>query len=472
MAKKKIVNNKFTRFMYCMYSDFEYSFNYIHKDDRMETEPKNPERLSQLKIDSKLQFRAMKMQIDYDLTKFLIQSTENSYSAGQVLANGRSSGKCLKYDCLITLKDGKKKTVESLVNSEFKIKAFEEASGKFVWADAFCTYNGVKDCITIETLDFKTSVTYNHPIYTKNGWINSEDIQIGDFIFTDNGYVNVLNKYESGKHKTYSITVPDYHTHFVDGILSHNTSAIEHIIKMRLLTGANKKTGYIVFGEKHFADLSTNIKTFFDNDKFASILGFRFDRGLRMFKTCINHTSEARILGNDKTGEKQLVALHVDTCIVDEAQLVPAIALKELIPTVKKGGFFIYAGVPNDRRDTSLWSGVSNPNMIYHKYPSYESVDWDDARAERELSIHGSTSAPKYINLVEAGWNAPSFTAFDLSKIQDLFISIPDYRRCRLNVDNFEKAENELILTPKNYMLYKTYVAGMDVGYTDRKSVV
>ena len=52
--------------MYCMYSDFEYSFNYLHKDKRMPSEPNHPDRLSSMNIDSNLQWRAMKMQIDYD----------------------------------------------------------------------------------------------------------------------------------------------------------------------------------------------------------------------------------------------------------------------------------------------------------------------------------------------------------------------------------------------------------------------
>jgi hypothetical protein len=246
------------------------------------------------------------------------------------------------------------------------------------------------------------------------------------------------------------------------------TSYIEHELVTDVITKPEKKTGYVVLSTKHVTELQNNIENIFKNPDYPILSMFykTFDKDNRTFKFFNEHLIEVRILGQDKSGGRQFISLHCPKIIVDEAQLIPTISLKELAPTQKAGGQLVYAGVPNDDRTSALWYAVNKPDITYYNYSSEESIDWDEKKEKATLELHGSKTAPSYINLVLGKWGDPTTTAFRVTQILNSFIPIPEFTCTFICTDNLAKAEKSLNLPSRNFSEYISFGIGIDVGYT------
>ena len=273
-----------------------------------------------------------------------------------------------------------------------------------------------------------------------------------------------------GKHSTVAVTVPETSTHIIDGILSHNTSSVEHMLFMIALTNPKKWSAYVVRNMRHATVLEHHLTEYFNKDSFSRQFYINYDKKSRVFSFTNGHKMEIRIVGHDKTGATTLVSGHYDYLFIDEAQLLPRAILNELIPAVKEGGQIVVTGVPNDIRDSVLYYYVSryskdNKDVMYYRYASYESEDWDDDKQARAIMLYGGKHTPAWRNLIEGKWGDHAASVFRPSKLVDGIIDNPFFRFKQYNGNSFEDAFRQFnlpILPPK----YNYYIMGGDMGYT------
>lgn len=97
---------------------------------------------------------------------------------------GRRGGKCQDWDSPITLADGSRPTIGSLVDKTFEVLAYDEQTGKRIKAKARGIDNGVKGVYRIKTrTGFSLDRTANHPLMTQKGFRSYEDgLSVGDFL--------------------------------------------------------------------------------------------------------------------------------------------------------------------------------------------------------------------------------------------------------------------------------------------------
>jgi len=273
-----------------------------------------------------------------------------------------------------------------------------------------------------------------------------------------------------GKHSTVAVSVPETSTHIIDGILSHNTSSVEHMLFMIALTNPKKWSAYVVRNMRHATVLEHHLTEYFNKDTFSRQFYINYDKKSRVFSFTNGHKMEIRIVGHDKTGATTLVSGHYDYLFIDEAQLLPRAILNELIPAVKEGGQIVVTGVPNDIRDSVLYYYVSRyshdkSDVMYYRYASYESEDWDDDKQARAIMLYGGKHTPAWRNLVEGKWGDHAASVFRPSKLVDGIVDNPFFRFKTFNGNSFEDAYRQLnlpILPPK----YNYYIMGGDMGYT------
>lgn len=115
--------------------------------------------------------------------------------------------------------------------------------------------------------DSKGFVTNNHPFYTKDGWkvisvgstdpkqkdyILKEPLSIGDFIRTNNGWVEVHNikKEREGliAEQFYNLSIDKTHSYFADGYLVHNKCFVGNTL-INMANGTQKRIDEIVVGD-------------------------------------------------------------------------------------------------------------------------------------------------------------------------------------------------------------------------------
>lgn len=372
------------RLLYAMLTDPKFSFEYFNRDQRLSAKKGG------------VRWSIMKPQLDYMMG--LLLSNEI------VVASGRSVGKCVKYGSKVELESGKRVKAESLINTLFKIKSYDELDHKFKWVRGFAHDNGKRICykLTLENR-LSTCVTVEHPFLTETGW--KRVIELTDHILTiENGTltrVKIKNIKYIGRHPTVAISVPETRNHIIDGILSHNTSSVEHMLFMISLTNPKKWSAYIVKNAKHANVLIQHLIDYFNKDSFSREFYGSYDKKDRIFSMKNGHKIEIRIAGHDKTGASTMVSGHYDYIFVDEAQILPKRILDELIPALKEGGKMIVTGVPNDVRDSILYYYVSRKNVMYYRYASYESTDWDEDKEKRAIELYGGKHTPQWKNLVE-----------------------------------------------------------------------
>jgi len=243
------------------------------------------------------------------------------------------------------------------------------------------------------------------------------------------------------------------------------SSSIEHMLFMVALSQPKKWSAYIVKHAKHANVLIQHLIDYFSKDSFTREMFNSYDKKDRIFTFNNGHKIEIRIAGHDKTGQTTMVSGHYDFICIDEAQLLPRKMLDEITPALKEGGKIVVAGVPNDVRDTILYYYVSRKNIMYYKYASYESADWDKDKEARALELYGGKHTAQWRNLVEGGWGDHANAVFRPSKLVEGLIKNDLFSFKSFNGNAFEELFPQMnlpILRPK----YDFYIIGGDMGYT------
>ena len=115
---------------------------------------------------------------------------------------------CVSGNSIVRIKEkGKKATRETTISNLFKL--FEKdntiqikclVNGRFAYMPIKAVIDkGVRDTIKLVTKDTILECTADHEIYTENGWVEAKDLNVGDFVFTDNNGDDVNNSYELKK---------------------------------------------------------------------------------------------------------------------------------------------------------------------------------------------------------------------------------------------------------------------------------
>lgn len=268
-----------------------------------------------------------------------------------------------------------------------------------------------------------------------------------------------------GMHDTIAITVPETHTHILNGILSHNTSSIEHAILSFAITHPKKWTGYVVRNKRHANVLEQHLVAYFNKNPLLTQFFINYDKKDRIFHFTNGHKVEIRIVGTDKTGSTTLVSGHYDFLIVDEAQLLLRILLEELLPAMKEGCKVMFAGVPNDIRDTILYRGCSDEKFTYIRYASWESADWDESKRELLLREYGGEDSQAWRNLCGGFWGESAASVFRPSKLVDNARDITTYRYKSYSGKLFDILLPQMNIPPIAKK-YDYFVIGGDMGYT------
>jgi intein/homing endonuclease len=278
-------------------------------------------------------------------------------------------------------------------------------------------------------------------------------------------WIKVKSIEDAGEHHTVAVEVPETNTHIINGVLSHNTSSIEHMIFMIAITQPKKWIGYIVRNQRHAVVLAQHLIDYFNKNEFTREMFMAYDKKDRVFTMRNGAKIEIRIVGHDKTGATTLVSGHYDFLFIDEAQLLLRKILDELLPSVKEGGKIIVAGVPNDIRDTVLYYYVTRKAALYYRYSSEESADWDEQKEQRAIEIYGGKHSSQYRNLVGGFWGDHASSVFRPSKIVDALVPNDSFRFKSFNGNVFEELVGQLNL-PLLRHKYLFYIIGGDMGYT------
>ena len=113
-------------------------------------------------------------------------------------------GKCIAEGTMISLADGSLKSIENIIKDKDKYILSKDNSGKIVKGEITDYYvNGLKECFLVKTrLGKEITVTYNHPFFTPNGWVELNKISIGGFIAVPRKYNDLgIKSFESYKLK-------------------------------------------------------------------------------------------------------------------------------------------------------------------------------------------------------------------------------------------------------------------------------
>lgn len=278
-------------------------------------------------------------------------------------------------------------------------------------------------------------------------------------------YTKVKSIKNIGEHKTYGIEVPGTHTHVIEGIVSHNSSSISHMLFMIALTNPRKWSGMVLPNAKHANNIIQSLTDYFNKDPFVRELFIGYDKKDRIFNFKNGHKIEIRIVGHDKTGERTMVSAHYDFLFVDEAQLLARPILYELLPTMKEGARIIISGVPNDIRDTILYYYVSNKSAMYYRYATHEMDDWDEEKERRTIDLYGGKHTPSWRNLCDGLWGDHASSVFRPSKLVDSLINNDFFRYKTYNGNSFDELYQQMNL-PILRSKYNFFIIGGDMGYT------
>ena len=146
---------------------------------------------------------------------------------------------CVTGDTLVTLADGSTTPVHALVGSQPLVQAYDTARGQFCTATADLVWEtGIKQVFEV-CLEGDRSVkaTAGHRFLGAQGWRTVEDLRPGELLaLAPNAaespenllaWAAVLKITPLGEAPVYDLTVPGPHSWIANGIVSHNSGAIE-----------------------------------------------------------------------------------------------------------------------------------------------------------------------------------------------------------------------------------------------------
>jgi hypothetical protein len=106
---------------------------------------------------------------------------------------------------------------------------------KIMTPQGYKSFSGVqkllKDCISLKTLNYNLSCSYNHPIcvnFENQSFEVAKNLNIGDSVYTISGYETIIEKILIGVDEVYDILgVEDTQSYYTNGILSHNCQFLD-----------------------------------------------------------------------------------------------------------------------------------------------------------------------------------------------------------------------------------------------------
>jgi intein/homing endonuclease len=104
------------------------------------------------------------------------------------LSCARAVGKCLDKDSrILNTKTGEYRTVEDWYYRGLEGLPSLDHNWQLSEGKPTIEYNGVKDCLTVGLeKGFETTVTFEHPFLTNEGWKDAQDLKIGDYVAIPN----------------------------------------------------------------------------------------------------------------------------------------------------------------------------------------------------------------------------------------------------------------------------------------------
>lgn len=178
----------------------------------------------------------------------LNRSLENRENKRPIMSDLRE---CVVGNTLVVLADGSQRPIQELVGTTPEVIAMNDQQ-QLVSAVSDCIWSvGVKPVIRIQTQSgLELTATQNHRIYTQKGWTTVAELKIGDALavnsdlsslniqlgtdstvqqkeFPSLAWDPVLTKEADGEAEVFDLTVPTHASWLANGIVSHNSGAIE-----------------------------------------------------------------------------------------------------------------------------------------------------------------------------------------------------------------------------------------------------
>jgi intein/homing endonuclease len=193
----------------------------------------------------------------------------------------RGHGKCFQTGSLVTMEDGSFTKIEDCKVGD-KVICIDEIDNTFKTSTITNTINnGIKPTykITLNS-DKSTTVTSNHPFYNGEEWISIDDgLSVGDRIVVPKS--DDLKRLCSnsirwdwiksieyvGEQQTYGIEVEKYHNHIVDGIVSHNTTAVGSYILWRICKNRNIRILIVTINQDKANSMMTFVQEHLSKNK-------------------------------------------------------------------------------------------------------------------------------------------------------------------------------------------------------------
>ena len=277
--------------------------------------------------------------------------------------------------------------------------------------------------------------------------------EVDPFVFEE-----IANIEPIGEMMTYAVQVAETKSYISGDFYVHNSVVLEDMLLYSIVNGdiALPETPEMLFVTANVAQMTpvldrvisrlTNGEFFrslaVDPNRSKGTVDVKTDRTYRLF---------ARIAG--KTGESNLVGLHVSKIFVDEAQILPKSAYQQMLPTLntwQKNHQLIMFGVPNGlTRGNVLWEAdqlvksFKKYRIPAHENPFFSKKDNDDALAQ-----FGGKTGDDYLNLVLGKHGTPTSKPLPRESIVREPFEFFSYRYS-IQDQNNGYAYSTLIKTPK-----------------------
>jgi replicative DNA helicase len=139
---------------------------------------------------------------------------------------------CVTGDTLVTLADGRRLPIASLVDSTPQVVSMNE-QGKLITAQADKVWSvGARPVCKVHLASGRNiKATTKHRLYTINGWRRIRDLNVNDDLRSltndDLFWDRIVAIEPAGEEEVFDLTVPGPASWLADSIVSHNSGAIE-----------------------------------------------------------------------------------------------------------------------------------------------------------------------------------------------------------------------------------------------------